>query len=365
MKDIQMKIVTLGTLTNKMNGSARSFYRLAGLLSRNHVLIPIVPDVEGIGAQLTESNPLTIVVPYVPVRRSLKNLIRVPFDILKIKKIISEIQPDIIHVNDIPWFYTIYICKTLKIPSIIHSRYFEKNAFVRKIIKIALKKYDGIIYVSHYNKMLWNIPDKGKNFVLHNPGVFKYIFKEALLENIVKPYMLIVSRISEEKGILEAIKTFSDLCRYDDETKLVIAGDVQLQVQSDYLQACKQYISSSDLDARVVWLGKVDYPHILYKHASCYLHLPNFDDPFPTTIMEALSIGCRIITREKGGIPEQVKGFDGILLVNPQIDNGREIHDFLHTTPMYVDRQKKYVDRFDEECFLSEFEKIITRVCKK
>lgn len=357
-----MRIVILGTLTNVMNGSARSFARLSEFLSKNHELIPIIPDSEGIGSQLVATNPLTIVTPYVPVRRSLKNILRVPFDIIKLKQLISELNPDVIYVNDIPWFYSILIGKILKVPSIMHSRYYEANVIVRYIIKKTLSKFDAIIYVSHYNKKLWNMPDTCNNHVLHNPGIRTHVLKNDVLIGIPMPYLLIVSRISEEKGILEAIKSFSELCKFDKEVCLVIAGDVQLKSQGEYLERCKQCVCESGLENRVVWLGKVDFPHILYKHASCYLHLPNFEDPFPTTILEALSLGCRIISRKRGGIPEQVDGFEGILMIDPTVDNGKLIYDFLRATPCHVDRDDKYGKMFDETNFLSGLEKIIESV---
>lgn len=363
MKDVNMKIVILGTLTNKMNGSARSFHRLVNLLSFQHEVFPIVPDQQGIGVDLNKTNHRTLFVNYGPLRRSFKSLLSLPASFIKLKKAIKNINPDHIHINDIPWFYVIWIAKSLKIPVTIHSRFFEQSRFVRKIIKNIISKADGIIYVSEYNKNLWGInDDKNKNFTLHNPGVFDCEFQDGLAEKIPQPYMLIVSRISEDKGILEALKVFADFCTIDNEIKLVVAGGTQYEYQSEYLNICKKYVEKLGLSSRVYWLGEVDKPHALYKHSSCFLHLPNFEDPFPTTIMESLSLGCRIITRKKGGIPEQIKGFDGVLLVDPLLDNSKIVADFLKENPMFYDRKPKYEARFHERVFTAGFEKILSMI---
>lgn len=53
----------------------------------------------------------------------------------------------------------------------------------------------------------------------------------------------------------------------------------------------------------------------------CYLKLAdvaiipsNWDDPFPTTILEAQAMGPPIITTRRGGIPEEVTEENAILL---------------------------------------------------
>lgn len=357
-----MKILMMGTLTNSMNGSARSFIRLCNFLASKHDVYVVVPDTEGVVMFISDDISNLIIKNLTPVRRSITSILRIPVSIARLWSLIKKYQPDIIHINDIPWFYGVLVAKWLNVPVVIHSRYYEKNKIIKKVISLFVGVSDAVVYVSDFNRAMWGVT-KGSHITLHNPGVFNFKFDSSL--NLPKNYALVVSRISKEKGIREAIQLFSILAKQDNSLHLVLAGDALYGYQKVYLGQCKELLKQLGLEDRVLWLGHVAMPHVLYANTKVYIHLPNFEDPFPTTIMEALALGARIVTNGRGGIKEQIADFDGTCLIAPSLSM-REIEStliqFMNATSSKYDRTDLYSKRFNEDQFYEKFEEILLSV---
>lgn len=355
-----MKILMLGTLTNSMNGSARSFVRLCNALAAKHEVYVVMPDKEGVAKTLSDKASGVIIEALTPIRRSLQAGIDLPFSMFRLWRVLRTVKPDVVHINDIPWFYGVLICKLMHIPVAIHSRFYEKNKIVKGIIAAVIKTADLVIYVSEFNRDLWGIK-KGCHLTLHNPGVFQFHFEDDL--QLPDRYALVVSRISEEKGVAEAIRAFSLIAEQDKEIRLVVAGDALYKYQVEYKKKCQELSASLGIGDKIIWLGHVSKPHSLYVKAALYIHLPNFEDPFPTTIMEALALGCRILTNGRGGIREQVLGFDGVCIIEGSENYGQigaRLVTFMNTTHDRYDRTMLYKERFDEERFYEKFDRVLT-----
>jgi len=123
---------------------------------------------------------------------------------------------------------------------------------------------------------------------------------------------MMVARISPEKGIKEGIKLFARLAEQIFGSRLVIAGDTVYERQRRYQEECRRQVRILGVEDRVQWVGQVEDATALLRGCIGFIHLPLFEDPFPTTIMEALIADAPIITTRKGGIPEQVSGFNGV-----------------------------------------------------
>ncbi|MDZ4154087.1 glycosyltransferase family 4 protein [Methylicorpusculum sp.] len=357
-----MKILMMGTLTNSMNGSARSFVRLCNFLASKHDVYVVVPDTDGVVSLLSNDICQLLVKNLTPVRRSIASVLSIPLSIVRLFTLIKKYQPDIIHINDIPWFYGVMVARWLKTPVVIHSRYYEKNKVIKKVISVFVGTANAAIYVSDFNRRMWGVT-KGLHYTLHNPGIFNFKFDDSF--NLPPNYALVVSRVSEEKGIREAIELFSILAKLDSSMQLIIAGDALYHYQKVYLEQCKDLLKHLGLKDRVVWLGHVSMPHALYRNTKLYIHLPNFEDPFPTTVMEALALGSRILTNGRGGIKEQIEGFEGTCLIEPSSSDQEtesKLIQFMNATESKYDRSDLYAKRFDEQRFYEKFEEILLSV---
>lgn len=358
---MKKKLLILGTLTDEMNGSARSFARLCKLMNDPFSVVGVVPDNNGIASFLMNDIEEVEVVNHSPVRRSISNLFSIPISAYRLYKVILRHKPDVIHINDIPWFYVIGIAKLLKIPVTIHSRFYENNNLARGVISWFLCRSNAVIYVSDFNRSLWELDGKANNITLHNPGIFSINYNSVSDYQLPKKYLLVVARIGEEKGITEAICLFAKLYKVIAELSLVIVGDTLYQYQEEYKNECKALIKELELDSCVYWFGKIKNPHFLYKNSFAFVHLPRFEDPFPTTVMEALAIGCPIVVNRKGGIKEQVSGFEGVFMMHSENQVGELIEFLVNALPSY-DRAELYSMKFGEASFKTKFADIINSV---
>ena len=128
--------------------------------------------------------------------------------------------------------------------------------------------------------------------------------------------LLYSGRINKDKGVSELI----DAMLYLKETpniKLLILGSTffgDANNDNDFVKELKS--KSSVIADRITFTGFIQYSEM-----PSYLRLANiavipsiWDDPFPTTVLEAQAMGLPIITTLRGGIPEEVTKDNAILL---------------------------------------------------
>ena len=130
-------------------------------------------------------------------------------------------------------------------------------------------------------------------------------------------FVLIFSgRINKEKGILELIKAMNLLRDYENIKLFVIGSSFygNSNTETSFTKTLKEEASS--LKDRIIFTGFIPYEDMPnYLGISDVAVIPsNWDDPFPTTVLEAQAMGLPIITTRRGGIPEEVTERNAILL---------------------------------------------------
>lgn len=114
-------------------------------------------------------------------------------------------------------------------------------------------------------------------------------------------------RLTKEKGIKELLEAFLLLKDCPKLKLLIIGGSFygnDNSTQSPFMAELQ--LMAEQMQGRVVFTGYIDYDNI-----PAYLKLANvsvipsiWDDPFPTTVLEAMAAGLPIIATKSGGIPE-------------------------------------------------------------
>lgn len=130
-------------------------------------------------------------------------------------------------------------------------------------------------------------------------------------------FVLVFSgRINKEKGILELIKAMQHLNSEIRIKLLVIGGsffgnDIK---DNDYIKKIKRIAST--IQEHIVFTGFIAYEKIPdYLKLSDVAVIPSiWNDPFPTTVLEAQAMGLPIIASNNGGIPEEVTTDNAVLL---------------------------------------------------
>lgn len=278
---------------------------------------------------------------------------------------------DIIILNNRPGFAEILAEKTSA--KLIYNLYNDKlNDSTRNHEKIYNAAYRIITTSNYITKRVKTInPNDSKcitvysgieldNFSRKHPHV---ISRDNL--NIPKESFVLVfsGRITKEKGILELIEAMLILKDIPHITLLVIGSSFYGNANNSNEFANKLKAKSAPLKNRIIFTGFIPYENIPnYLNISDIAIIPSiWDDPFPTTVLEAQAMGLPIITTRRGGIPEEVTTDNAILLETDKhfVNNLAKAITELYNNP---ERRKKMseasIERsklFDKETYAKNF----------
>lgn len=237
-------------------------------------------------------------------------------------KIIRHNQYDIILIENRPGY-------ALKLKNLVSAKlvYHLHNDKLNEKTIAANEIYDSaslILTVSNYIKkrvQTINSHDK-KTLTIYN-GINLSGFNRntekvrSILEFHKDDFVLVFcGRLNKDKGIMELIKAMQLLKEYE-KIKLMVIGSNNFVAESEadsFITELKAIAKS--LKERIIFTGYVPYSNMpdYLKMANTAVIPSIWDDPFPTTILEAQAMGLPIITTRRGGIPEEVTEENAILL---------------------------------------------------
>ena len=128
--------------------------------------------------------------------------------------------------------------------------------------------------------------------------------------------LLFSGRMNRDKGIAELIEAMELLKDYP-EIKLMVIGSSffgNATNESPFIKDLKD--KAAPLKERIIFTGFIPYAQMPdYLQMADVAVIPSvWDDPFPTTVLEAQAMGLPIIATRRGGIPEEVTEENAILL---------------------------------------------------
>ena len=147
-------------------------------------------------------------------------------------------------------------------------------------------------------------------------------------------FVLIYSgRITKEKGIMQLIEAMNMLDNYPNIKLMVIGSTFFANANNDdeFIKELKG--KATPLKERIIFTGFIPYHKMPAYLASAHVAIiPSvWDDPFPTTVLEAQAMGLPIIATQRGGIPEEVSKENAILLTT-----GKDLSQQLADTILYL-----------------------------
>lgn len=128
--------------------------------------------------------------------------------------------------------------------------------------------------------------------------------------------LLFSGRITKEKGIMELIEAMNRVKSHPQIKLLVIGSSFygNANNENDFAKELKRKAES--IKDRIIFTGFIPYSDMpQYLRTADLAVIPSvWDDPFPTTVLEAQAMGLPVITTRRGGIPEEVTAENAILL---------------------------------------------------
>ena len=128
--------------------------------------------------------------------------------------------------------------------------------------------------------------------------------------------LLFSGRVNKEKGVMELVSAIQKLELYPNIKLLIIGSSFfgNTNKDDDFTQSLKK--QAQIVKERIIFTGFIPYNMIpdYLKIADVATIPSNWDDPFPTTVLEAQAMGLPIITTRRGGIPEEVTEDNAIIL---------------------------------------------------
>jgi len=258
-----------------------------------------------------------------------------------VKKLLSQIKPDIIHIQD-PGFVSQALAKEskkLNIPVIVtqHSNLLFPTAFLPKFLrKIGMKIYGHFLvrFVNTYCDLMttptetmkkdilsWGVKipiqvvSNGINLKFFRPGKLndKFIEKYQLKGLLDKPIVLYSGRIDKDKNLNTLIQAIP-LVLKEIDCYFIFLG------KGDIRPILEEKIKSLKLEQRVKFMGPVlpgDTALPEFYQASSIFAIPSTIEAQSLVTMEASASGLPIVAANSGALPELVKDQENGFLVSP------------------------------------------------
>lgn len=231
--------------------------------------------------------------------------------------VLKSFQPDIVHLNTCLGESAIMFSMLRNIFSIpviltMHAPHFGGKML--SIVKKICNQADQICCVSQWvlreiGELIPEIKNK-LNLIYNGLPLFK-VAPTPL--SFFPPIILLIGRLSPEKGFKSAIEAFSLFKKEEPSAKLLIAGD-----GIEYEALLKQ-VNELQLENEVEFIGRLnreEIPHTINR--ASLVVIPSYFESFGLAALEAMQMGRPVIASNVGGLPEIVSSPEVGSLVPPK-----------------------------------------------
>lgn len=243
-----------------------------------------------------------------------KNILTLISRVIKLRKILKELKPDIIHVRSrVPAWLVYFANKSLKIKVVSTVHGFNSVSFYSKIMTNA----DAVICVSnsikeyiqkHYNtdsKKITVIP-RGIDLELFN---LNNIDKDFIV-NFEEEYNLSdkfivssVGRVTQLKDYETFIKAISLVKKDIPNIKALIVGGVRSD-KEDYLNLLKKLIKELDLEENVIFTGSQNKIAEIYALSDVVVSSSKKPESFGRAVAESIALNTPVVATNHGGVKD-------------------------------------------------------------
>lgn len=323
-----MKLLTINSDPNAGGSTISLLHLLAGLKARGVELLVVVPAAGYCSDQLEKLQIPWRVDPYLllnvwptlncagDVWKFIPRLIRKRIYRLsasrRLKKIIREFRPDIIHTNNSLIDIGFRAARRYGIPHIWHIREYGYEDFGLKYFpsrKCQRRQLTASHTIAITNQLARHFSPGERCRVIYN-GICPA--EEIGCESAKENYFLYVGAVNENKGVTDLISAYIEYRRSSGSSPLLVIG----RYDDAYLSRLKTLLRGTPAENGVRFLGQTDNPYAYMQKAKALI-VPSKYEGFGRITAEAMFHGCLVIGRDTAGTQEQ---FDNGLALT-----GREI----------------------------------------
>lgn len=176
--------------------------------------------------------------------------------------------------------------------------------------------------------------------------------------------ILYLGRLEKRKGVKYLLKSFAELAARDSKVKLVIAGD------GSERERLEEWVEDNNVP-RVQFAGAVTEKKKiqLLKKAAVFCSPAIYGESFGVVLLEAMAAGTPTVAGDNPGYACVMKDTGLLSLVNPKDtdDFARRLELFLRDKKVrdtWLDWAEEYVQQFDSEKIISQYEDVYRHVLK-
>ena len=243
----------------------------------------------------------------------------------KLRKLIEEIHPDIIHVHSRlqAWLVTFALRKLSYRPKVITTvhgfnsinRYSQQMLHADQVIAVSdsLKKYLSQAYPQEpVDKVLVISQGIDSNQFNHTNPINDSIRQQMLDLGInfsQDKVILLPGRITRIKGIALLIDLIQQLKDENHSNiKAVIVGSYDKR-NEEFYQSMKSRITELQLNQQILWFGTCDDMRSIYQLADLTLSITSKPESYGRTVIESLACGTPVVGFDYGGVRENLQQF--------------------------------------------------------
>lgn len=169
------------------------------------------------------------------------------------------------------------------------------------------------------------------------------------------PTVVNLASIQERKGTDLFVETAIKACRRHPTVEFIWLG------HGDPFGTWRREICRAGLEDRILFPGYVDAGHLILRRASIFF-LSSRDDPFPLSVLEAMSLARTVVTFEVGGAPEALAGQGYIVRPFDTDSAATAILKCLHQPPakrINPELRERYLSLYTPERFAARLNSLL------
>lgn len=241
-----------------------------------------------------------------------KNPLNVFLRVKKLKKILQELKPDVLHVRSrVPAWLIYFANKSLKIPltSTVHgfnsvSRYSRIMTNADSIICVSnsIKEYIQKHYQTPEYKI--NVIPRGIDLETFNTQNIDQVFQKKFIKKYDLKDKLIVTtvgRVTQLKDLETFIKTIANLQTKTQNVVGLIVGGVRDDKQ-EYFENLQKLVKS--LHVNIIFTGSQSKVAEIYSLSDVVISSSKKPESFGRSVAEALALNTPVIATNHGGVKD-------------------------------------------------------------